>query len=158
MPSASDSNTDEGFMLLAIEQARLAEANGEVPVGAVLVKGGVVIAAAGNAPITLHDPSAHAEIRVIREAGQALQNYRLNDTTLYVTLEPCPMCAGALVNARVARLIYGASDFKAGACGTVYDLVRSTELNHRVDVLGGVLEEDCKTVLQDFFRVRRQPS
>ena len=158
MSSESDDKTDHEFMQLALEQAALAEASGEVPVGAVLVHDGEVIAAAGNAPIGLHDPSAHAEMRVIRAAGQALQNYRLNNTTLYVTLEPCPMCAGALVNARVSRLVYGAQDFKAGACGTVYDLVRSPELNHRMDVLGGVREEECRKLLQDFFRERRRPS
>ena len=150
--------TDDDYMSLALEQAALAEAAGEVPVGAVLVKDGQVIAAQGNAPIGLNDPSAHAEILVIRAAGQALQNYRLNDTTLYVTLEPCPMCAGALVNARIGRLVYGAHDFKAGACGTIYDLVRSSELNHRIEVRAGVREAECKLLLQDFFRSRRNKS
>jgi tRNA(adenine34) deaminase len=153
-----DTRSDEHFMALAIEQARLAEQLGEVPVGAVLVKDGIVIAAAGNAPIGLHDPSAHAEMRVIRDAGLALQNYRLNDTTLYATLEPCPMCAGALVNARVARLVFGAQDFKAGACGTVYDLVRAPALNHSMRVQGGVAEEECRHLLQAFFRERRGKS
>jgi tRNA(adenine34) deaminase len=153
-----DSSSDEHFMSLALEQARLAEARGEVPVGAVLVKNGEVIAAAGNAPIGLHDPSAHAEMLVIREAGLALQNYRLNETTLYATLEPCPMCAGALVNARVARLVFGAQDFKAGACGTVYDLVRAPQLNHLMLVQGGVAEAQCRLLLQAFFRERRGKS
>ncbi len=142
-------------MRRAIEQAMLAEAKGEVPVGAVLVKDDEVVAAAGNEPIGLHDPSAHAEMLTIRKAGIELQNYRLNDTTLYVTLEPCPMCAGALVNARVARLVYGARDFKAGASGTVYDLVRAPELNHRMEVTEGVLSDECRTLLQSFFRSRR---
>ncbi|MFT4591090.1 MAG: tRNA(adenine34) deaminase [Gammaproteobacteria bacterium] len=146
---------DDEYMSLALEQAMLAEAAGEVPVGAILVLDGEVIVSAGNAPIGLHDPSAHAEIQVMRAAGQALQNYRLNNTTLYVTLEPCAMCAGALVNARVGRLVYGAQDFKAGACGTVYDLVRSPELNHRMNVRGGVREDECRKLLQDFFRERR---
>jgi len=151
----SHSGDDVRFLELAIEQAKLAEAAGEVPVGAVLVHDGEVIAAAGNAPISTHDPSGHAEMRVIRAAGAALKNYRLNQTTLYVTLEPCPMCAGALVNARVARVVYGAQDFKAGAGGTVFDLLRSDRLNHRLEVQGGVLEAECRELLQGFFRQRR---
>jgi len=151
----SPDRDDQYFMGLAIEQARLAEAAGEVPVGAVLVKDGEVVAAAGNAPISTNDPSGHAEMRVIRAAGEALKNYRLNDTTLYVTLEPCPMCAGALVNARVVTVVYGAQDFKAGAGGTVYDLLRSDRLNHRLEVRGGVLEPECRELLQAFFRQRR---
>lgn len=147
--------SDEEYMGLAIEQAKLAEAAGEVPVGAVLVKDGEVIAAAGNAPISTHDPSGHAEMRVIRDAGVALKNYRLNDTVLYVTLEPCPMCAGALVNARVSRVVYGAQDFKAGAGGTVFELMRSDKLNHKLDVEGGIREPECRGLLQDFFRSRR---
>lgn len=152
MPHSGD---DLRFMGLAIEQAKLAEAAGEVPVGAVLVYDGEIIAAAGNAPISTHDPSGHAEMRVIRAAGAALGNYRLNQTTLYVTLEPCPMCAGALVNARVARVVYGAQDFKAGAGGTVFDLLRSDKLNHKLVVEGGVLEAECRELLQSFFRQRR---
>ncbi len=139
----------------ALELARQAEAAGEVPVGAVLVRNGEVIAAAYNCPIGEHDPSAHAEIRVLREAGQRAGNYRLPDTTLYVTLEPCPMCAGALVHARVARLVYGAPDLRAGAAGTVFDIVRSPALNHRLDVEGGVCGAEAAALLQDFFRARR---
>ena len=139
----------------ALELARQAEAAGEVPVGAVLVRNGEVIAAAHNCPISEHDPSAHAEIRVLREAGQRAGNYRLPDTTLYVTLEPCPMCAGALVHARVARLVYGAPDLRAGAAGTVFDIVRSPALNHRLEVEGGVCGAEAAVLLQDFFRARR---
>lgn len=139
----------------ALELARQAAAAGEVPVGAVLVRDGQVIAAAHNSPISRHDPSAHAEIRVLREAGQRVANYRLPDTTLYVTLEPCPMCAGALVHARVARLVYGAPDLRAGAAGTVFDIVRSPALNHRLEVEGGVCGADAAALLQDFFRARR---
>lgn len=139
----------------ALELARQAEAAGEVPVGAVLVRDGQVIAAAHNSPISRHDPSAHAEIRVLREAGQRVANYRLPDTTLYVTLEPCPMCAGALVHARVARLVYGAPDLRAGAAGTVFDIVRSPALNHQLEVEGGVCGAEAAALLQDFFRARR---
>jgi len=146
---------DEQFMDLAIEQARLAEQAGEVPVGAVLVHDGQVIAAAGNAPISTDDPSGHAEMRVIRAAGAALKNYRLNDTVLYVTLEPCPMCAGALVNARVGKVVYGAQDFKAGAGGTVFNILDSDKLNHRLIVEGGVKEPECRELLQSFFKSRR---
>lgn len=142
-------------MAQALELARQAAAAGEVPVGAVLVKDGQVIAAAHNSPIGQHDPSAHAEIRVLREAGQRLGNYRLPDTTLYVTLEPCPMCAGALVHARVERLVYGAPDLRAGAAGTVFDIARSPALNHRLEVEGGVGGDAAAALLQEFFRARR---
>jgi len=153
--SPQPDNSDDYYMGLAIEQARIAEAQGEVPVGAIIVKDDEVIATGGNAPITLHDPSAHAEMRAMRAAGESLQNYRLNDTTLYVTLEPCPMCAGALVNARVSRVVYGAQDFKAGAAGTVFELTQSDKLNHRLAVTGGVREGECVALLQEFFRGRR---
>ena len=142
-------------MAQALELARQAAAAGEVPVGAVLVKDGQVIAAAHNSPIGQHDPSAHAEIRVLRQAGQRLGNYRLPDTTLYVTLEPCPMCAGALVHARVERLVYGAPDLRAGAAGTVFDIARSPALNHRLEVEGGVGGDAAAALLQEFFRARR---
>ena len=142
-------------MARALDLARQAQAAGEVPVGAVLVRDGLVIAAAHNSPIGRHDPSAHAEILVLREAGQRLGNYRLPGTTLYVTLEPCPMCAGALVHARVERLVYGAPDPRAGAAGTVFDIVRSGELNHWVEVQGGVCADDAAALLQAFFRARR---
>ena len=139
----------------ALELARKAEAAGEVPVGALLVREGQVMAAGHNAPISLHDPTAHAEIRVLRAAGEKLGNYRLPGTTLYVTLEPCPMCAGALVHARVARLVYGAPDLRAGAAGTVFDIVRSSALNHRLEVQGGVCADAAAELLQRFFRARR---
>ncbi len=146
---------DRRFMAQALELARKAAAAGEVPVGAVLVKDGQVIAAAHNSPIGQHDPSAHAEIRVLRQAGQRLGNYRLPDTTLYVTLEPCPMCAGALVHAGGERLVYGAPDLRAGAAGTVFDIARSPALNHRLEVEGGVGGDAAAALLQEFFRARR---
>ena len=139
----------------ALELAHIAEAAGEVPVGAVIVQEDLIIGTGANAPIAGHDPTAHAEIQALRAAGQALQNYRLIDSTLYVTMEPCPMCAGALVNARVSRLVYGAPDLRTGAAGTVFDIVRAPEVNHRLEVTGGVLEPECREMLQAFFRVRR---
>ena len=147
---------DREYMERALACARRASEAGEVPVGAVLVDAdGEILAEAGNAPIASHDPSAHAEMRVLREAGRKLRNYRLPGTTLYVTLEPCPMCAGALVHARVARIVYAAADPRAGACGSVFDLVRSDALNHRIDVAGGVGEEDSAALLRTFFAERR---
>ncbi|MGI9331071.1 MAG: tRNA adenosine(34) deaminase TadA [Gammaproteobacteria bacterium] len=146
---------DLRFMEQALSQAREAEAAGEVPVGAVLVQDGEIIAQGHNASVCSHDPSAHAEIRVLREAGRRRTNYRLPGTTLYVTLEPCPMCAGALVQARVARLVYGAADPRAGAAGTVFDIVRSPALNHRLDVTSGVCGEAAAELLRGFFRARR---
>lgn len=135
--------------------AAKAEAAGEVPVGAVLVKDGQVLGAGWNLSISGHDPTAHAEMQAIRQAGQMLQNYRMLDCTLYVTLEPCAMCAGALVHSRVKRLVYGATDLKAGACGSVFDIVRHPKLNHQLDVYAGVLAEDCATQLSGFFQKRR---
>jgi len=143
-------------MRLALQQARQAGARGEVPVGAVLVKGEEVIATGGNCPIAAHDPSAHAEIIALRAAGQALGNYRLDDTVLYVTLEPCLMCASAIVHARVRRVVFGAFDPKAGAAGGIIDAFALKGLNHRVDVFGGVLEEQCAALLSDFFAAQRQ--
>ena len=139
----------------ALALARAAEAAGEVPVGAVLVRDGTVIGRGRNGPVAAHDPTAHAEVLALREAGAAAKNYRLVGTTLYVTLEPCPMCAGALVHARVSRLVFGAPDPRAGAAGTVFDLTGSAALNHRLEVTGGVLAEDCAAQLQAFFRARR---
>ncbi len=153
MPPPADSD----FMRLAIEQARLAQQRGEVPVGAVLVKDGRVIASGGNAPIALHDATAHAEIATLRAAGAALANYRLDDTVLYVTLEPCLMCAAAIVHARVRRVVFGAFDPKAGAAGGLIDAFALKGLNHRVDVFGGVLEEECGALLSGFFAATRQP-
>jgi tRNA(adenine34) deaminase len=149
--------TDADFMRLAIEQARLAQQRGEVPVGAVLVKDGRVIASGGNAPIALHDATAHAEIATLRAAGAALANYRLDDTVLYVTLEPCLMCAAAIVHARVRRVVFGAFDPKAGAAGGLIDAFALKGLNHRVDVFGGVLEEECGALLSGFFAATRRP-
>ncbi|MBC3617465.1 tRNA adenosine(34) deaminase TadA [Vibrio metschnikovii] len=150
------SQQDEVFMRRAIALAAKAEAEGEVPVGAVLIKDGQVIAEGWNRSIGGHDATAHAEIQVLRQAGQALQNYRLLDTTLYVTLEPCPMCAGALLHSRVARIVYGAPDLKAGAAGTVLNLFASQAAYHYAVIEKGLLEEQCRTQLQAFFKRRRQ--
>ena len=142
-------------MQRALALAERAAAEGEVPVGAVLVRDGVIVAEAWNRPIAGHDPTAHAEIRVLREAGRRLGNYRLPGTTLYVTLEPCIMCAGAIVHARVERLVYAAADPKTGAAGTVCDCFGSPAVNHRVEVTGGLLAEASAQLLRAFFRARR---
>jgi len=142
-------------MRRALMLARQAEAAGEVPVGAVLVRAGEVIAEGWNHPIGAHDPSAHAEMMALRAAGAKLQNYRLTDTTLYVTLEPCAMCAGAIVHARVARVVFGADDPKAGAAGSVFNLLASEKLNHRAEIVGGVLAHECGELLRRFFQQRR---
>jgi len=147
---------DRDYMELALACARRARERGEVPVGAVLVDtNGDVLAEAGNAPIASHDPTAHAELRVLRSAAAQLRNYRLPGTTLYVTLEPCPMCAGALVHARVARVVYGAADPRAGACGSVFNLAQSEALNHRFEVVGGVGADESAVLLKEFFVARR---
>src|SRR3954469_16724753 len=142
-------------MRLALEAARGAEAAGEVPVGAVLVQGDSVLAVAANRPIAGHDPTAHAEIEALRAGGQALQGYRLTGTTLYGPLEPCVMCASAIVHARVARVVFGAWDPKAGGAGSIVNIFTLPELNHRVDVFGGVLMEECGARLSKFFQSRR---
>lgn len=142
-------------MRRALAQAELAAREGEVPVGAVLVKEGRLVAEARNRPIADHDPTGHAEIRLLREAGKRLENYRLSGTTLYVTLEPCPMCAGAIVHARVGRVVYATADPRTGAAGSVYNILQSNELNHRCEVLDGVLAEESASLLRDFFRRRR---
>ena len=142
-------------MRLALERAAVARSAGEVPVGAVLVSGERVIASGANRPIESNDPTAHAEIEALRAAGRSLGSYRLPDTTLYVTLEPCPMCAMAIVHARVRRLVFGAWDPRAGAAGSVTDIFNLPGLNHRVDVFGGVLMEECSSLLKDFFGQRR---
>jgi tRNA(adenine34) deaminase len=142
-------------MRLALDEARRAGARGEVPVGAVLVKADSVVATGGNQPIATHDPSAHAEIVALRAAGQALGNYRLDDCVLYVTLEPCLMCASAIVHARVRRVVFGAFDPKAGAAGGIIDAFALKGLNHRVDVFGGVLEDECGSLLSGFFARQR---
>ena len=149
------STPDSQYMQRAIELAARAEAEGEVPVGALLVLDGQVIGEGWNRPIGSHDPSAHAEIVAMRAACAHLGNYRLTDASLYVTLEPCPMCAGAIVHARVARVVYGAADPLAGSAGSVFDLLGSPKLNHRAAVQGGVLAEQCSQQLKTFFQVRR---
>jgi tRNA(adenine34) deaminase len=146
---------DIDFMRLALEQAEAARAAREVPVGAVLVSGDRVIALGANRPIAASDPTAHAEIEALRAAGRTLGSYRLTDTTLYVTLEPCAMCAMAIVHARVRRLVFGAWDPRAGAAGSVTDIFALPGLNHRVDVFGGVLMEECGNLLREFFAERR---
>ena len=145
-------------MQQALEQANLAAENGEVPVGAIVVKNGTVIGRGFNQPIGRHDPTAHAEIQAMRQAAAHLGNYRLVDCTLYVTLEPCAMCSGAIQHARIARLVYGASDPKTGACGSVVNLMAETRLNHHTEVTGGVLAEACGALLSAFFKARRQKS
>jgi tRNA(adenine34) deaminase len=147
---------DHAFMALAIAQAQHAAAAGEVPIGAVVVHEGRVIAAARNSPIALNDPTAHAEILALRQAAQELATYRLVGATIYVTLEPCVMCVGAMVNARIARLKFGAHDEKAGAVGSVYDLGRDGRLNHQIEVYSGLMESECAALLREFFRTRRR--
>ena len=142
-------------MRRALDLARHAEQAGEVPVGALVVLNDEVIGEGWNQPIVSHDPTAHAEIVALRAAAAHIKNYRLADTTLYVTLEPCAMCAGAIVQARVARVVYGAADPKAGAAGSVFNLLESASLNHRAQVTGGVLAEDCRQSLKAFFQARR---
>ena len=146
---------DAEFMHRALDLARAAAARGEVPVGALLVRGDEVLGEGANCPIGTHDPTAHAEIRALRAAGARVGDYRLAGTTLYVTLEPCIMCASALVHARVSRVVFGAWDPKAGAAGSLTDVFNIAGLNHRVDVFGGVLAEECGTLLSGFFRQRR---
>ena len=142
-------------MRAAIEQARAALKQDEVPVGAIVVKDGEIISRAFNSPITLHDPTAHAEILALRNAGQRLNNYRLIDAEIYVTIEPCFMCMGALIHARIKRLIFGTYDLKAGAAGSVFDLTHHARLNHTIEVTSGVLEPECRELMQHFFRQRR---
>lgn len=147
--------TDLDHMQRAIALARAAAQAGEVPVGALLVRGSEVLGEGANCPIGTHDPTAHAEVRALRAAGVRLGDYRLAGTTLYVTLEPCIMCAAALVHARVERVVFGAWDPKAGAAGSIVDVFAIGRLNHRVDVFGGVAAEECAALLSDFFRQRR---
>jgi tRNA(adenine34) deaminase len=150
--------TDEDYMNLALEMAREAEKIGEVPVGALVIKDGEIIGRGFNAPISNSDPTAHAEIRAMRDAAQQLGNYRLVDCTLYVTLEPCAMCSGAIQHARITRLVYGAADPKTGCCGSVINLMDEARLNHHCKVTGGVLAEACGKRLSDFFASRRHKS
>lgn len=146
---------DLAFMRLALEQAKLAPSVGEVPIGTLLVHNGEILAKAHNLREALQDPTAHAEMIAIRKAAAKLGSWRLTGCTLYVTLEPCPMCAGAIVQSRISRLVFGAWDPKAGACGSLLDIPAEPRLNHRVRVEGGLLEEESQMVLQDFFRNRR---
>jgi tRNA(adenine34) deaminase len=155
MTAAADLGDDVAFMRAALAQAERARAADEVPVGAVLTRGGEIVATGSNAPVALHDATAHAEIQALRAAGAALGSYRLTDTTLYVTLEPCVMCAAAIVHARVRRLVFGAWDPRSGAAGSTLDVFALRGLNHRVDVFGGVLMEECGRLLEEFFRQRR---
>jgi tRNA(adenine34) deaminase len=161
--SGSSNSPDLDFMRAAIDEARAAEAAGEVPIGAVIVRNCEIIARGQNRVLRDHDPTAHAEIVALREAGRVLENYRLVDKdrtpdagcTLYVTLEPCAMCAGAILHARIARLVYAAADPKAGACGSVLEVMNHPLLNHRVEVVSGLLADECSTMLTNFFRGRR---
>ena len=147
---------DDKWMALAIKQAVKADTEGEVPVGAVIVKDGQLIAQAHNQPISTNDATAHAEIQVLRAAGKLQKNYRLIDTTIYVTLEPCAMCLGAMMHARIKRMVYGASDPKTGVCGSHVDLSSESFFNHEMEISGGVLEKECKELLQSFFKSRRK--
>ena len=150
--------TDQDFMRIALAAADQARALGEVPVGAVLVKAGEIIATGFNQPIGRHDPTAHAEIAALRAAAELLGNYRLPGCTLYVTLEPCVMCAGAMLHARLSRVVFGAADPKTGACGSVLNLFAEAKLNHHAELTGGVLAEECGTMLSEFFAERRSQS
>ena len=152
---AREGKGDDHWMALAIAEARAAMADGEVPVGAVLVKDGTVVASGRNAPLAAHDPTAHAEIAALRAGALALGNYRLDGCELFVTLEPCAMCAGAMLHARLARVVFGAADPKTGAAGSVLDLFARPELNHHTTVQGGVMAGECAGLLQEFFRGRR---
>ncbi len=150
------SATDTAYMQLALELASEAAKNGEVPVGAIIVKDGVVVGRGSNAPISMHDPTAHAEIIALREASAHLGNYRLVDCTLYVTLEPCAMCSGAILHARISRLVYGASDPKTGACGSVINVMAEPKLNHHTKIVSGIMTGECGELLSNFFLARRK--
>ena len=144
------------FMKIAIQEARKAEKKGEVPVGAVLVdSGGHILSCSHNQPILLSDPTAHAEILVLREAAARIQNYRLLSTVLYVTIEPCVMCMGAIIHARVSTLVYGTKDSKWGAAGSLYHFAQDNRLNHRPQVIGGICRDTCRQLMQDFFKNKR---
>jgi tRNA(adenine34) deaminase len=147
---------DEKWMQYAIIEANIAKDKGEVPVGSIIVQNNQVIAKAHNSPISKSDPTAHAEIEVLRKAGAKLHNYRLPKTTLYVTLEPCAMCLGAMIHARIEKVVFGASDPKSGVCGSTIDLSSESIFNHQISVSGGVLEHECKNILQSFFKLRRK--
>lgn len=150
---------DEFWMRLAIDAAEAAREAGEIPIGACLVdKSGELLATAGNRTITDSDPTAHAEILVLRQAGARIGNYRLTETALYTTIEPCAMCAGALVNARIEKLIFGAHDIRFGAVESVFQICNTSSLNHQIEITAGVLAEECRALMQDFFRARRVKS
>ena len=155
MTGPAEGARDSAFMRIALGHALASGEAGEVPVGAVLVRGEDIIATGGNRPIASDDPTAHAEIQALRAGAQALGSYRLNDTTLYVTLEPCAMCAGAIVHARVRRLVFGAWDARAGAAGSIINVFTLPGLNHRVEVVGGIREAVCRELMQTFFKERR---
>ncbi len=155
-PDLSQEEQDLFWMQYAYRLAEKAALQGEIPVGAVVVLDGRLIAEGWNRSIQNHDPTAHAEIIALQKAGQAIENYRLIETTLYVTLEPCPMCAVAMVHARVSRVVYGAADLKTGAAGSVFNLVDHEQLNHRLAVQAGVLRDDCSAQLSSFFKARRK--
>ena len=148
--------TDIDYMQMALKLASEAALVGEVPVGAIVVKDGIVIGRGANAPIGKHDPSAHAEIMALRDAAKNIGNYRLVDCTLYVTLEPCAMCSGAIQHARISKLVYGANDPKTGACGSVINLMAEPKLNHHTRVTGGVMADECSQILTTFFADRRK--
>jgi len=155
-PPAQLLELDETLMREALTEARAAGAAGEVPVGAVVVLNGQVIARARNRSIEFHDPTAHAEVLALRAAGATIGNYRLVGATVYATVEPCAMCAGALVWARAARLVYGTRDLRAGAVHSIFEICTSDVLNHRLEVSGGILEDECRELMQAFFRARRR--
>ena len=147
---------DLKFMKLALELAKKAELKNEVPVGALVVRDGKIIGRGMNTSISDYDPTSHAEINAIREAAKAIKNYRLKDCTIYVTLEPCAMCVGAIQHARIEKIIYGARDPKTGACGSMIDLISVKEINHHAEALGGILEKECGQILKDFFLSKRK--
>ncbi|HHR5900292.1 TPA: tRNA adenosine(34) deaminase TadA [Providencia alcalifaciens] len=151
----TQSEIDEYWMLQALELAKKAQDAGEIPVGALLVKDNQLVSTGWNHSIENHDPTAHAEIVTLKQAGATLKNYRLLDTTLYVTLEPCIMCAGAMIHSRIGRVVYGAKDFKTGACGSFINIMSQPGLNHYVEVTSGVLEDACSSMLSEFFKMRR---
>src|SRR5215831_15190335 len=147
--------SDERFMLLALAEAQKAEAAGEVPVGAIVVRGEAVVGSGFNRPISSHDPTAHAEIIALRDAARNCGNYRLSGTTMYSTVEPCMMCAGAMIHARIDRMIFGTPDPKAGSAGSIYNVLTDPRLNHRVEVVSGICEDQCGALLRTFFSKRR---
>jgi tRNA(adenine34) deaminase len=147
--------TDIQFMQAALIAANQSSVENEIPVGAVMVQNQTIIAEAHNRTISLHDPTAHAEILAIREAGKQFKNYRLPDLTLYVTLEPCIMCMGALIHARIKRIVYGAKDLKWGGCGSLYHMENDPRMNHEIQVIGGICENECRQIIQSFFQEKR---